>query len=67
MDRGAWWAAVHGVEKESDTAKQLNMRIHPNIHTYITYICICLCINSLDNPFLSVYHVTGHELDVGTP
>ena len=21
MDRGAWWATVHGVEKESDTAE----------------------------------------------
>ena len=24
MDRGAWWAIVHGVEKELDTTKQLN-------------------------------------------
>ena len=24
MDRGAWWAAVHGVAKGSDTTKQLN-------------------------------------------
>ena len=24
MDGGAWWAAVHGVEKESDTTYQLN-------------------------------------------
>ena len=23
-DRGAWWATVHGVMKESDTTKQLN-------------------------------------------
>ena len=23
-DRGAWWAAVHGVAKESDTTEQLN-------------------------------------------
>ena len=23
MDRGAWWAAVHGVIKESDTTEQL--------------------------------------------
>ena len=22
MDRGAWWAAVHGVAKESDTTEQ---------------------------------------------
>ena len=24
MDRGAWWARVHGVAKELDTNKQLN-------------------------------------------
>ena len=24
MDRGAWWAIVHGVTKESDQTKQLN-------------------------------------------
>ena len=24
MDRGAWWATVHGVTKESDTTWQLN-------------------------------------------
>ena len=24
MDRGAWWATVHGVTKESDTTQQLN-------------------------------------------
>ena len=23
-DRGAWWATVHGVTKESDTTEQLN-------------------------------------------
>ena len=24
MDRGAWWATVHGVTKESDVTEQLN-------------------------------------------
>ena len=24
MDRGAWWATVHGVRKESDTTESLN-------------------------------------------
>ena len=24
MERGSWWATVHGVTKESDTTKQLN-------------------------------------------
>ena len=26
MDRGAWWATVHGVSKESDTTKQLSLQ-----------------------------------------
>ena len=26
MDRGAWWATVHGVAKELDTTEQLNNR-----------------------------------------
>ena len=25
MDRGAWWATVHGVAKESDMTEQLNL------------------------------------------
>ena len=25
MDRGAWWATVHGVTKESDVTEQLNL------------------------------------------
>ena len=25
MDRGAWWAAVHGVAKESDTTGRLSI------------------------------------------
>ena len=24
MDRGVWWATIHGVAKESDMTKQLN-------------------------------------------
>ena len=27
MDRGTWWATVHGVEKESDTAEQLTLSL----------------------------------------
>ena len=35
MDRGAWWAAVHGVTKEADTTERLkniatwSVRSHP--------------------------------------
>ena len=31
MDRGAWWAIVHGVAKESDTTEQLT---HTHKHTH---------------------------------
>ena len=27
MDRGAWWATVHGVTKESDTTELLNNNV----------------------------------------
>ena len=26
MDRGAWWAVVHGVAKESDMTEQLTLK-----------------------------------------
>ena len=33
MDRGAWWARVHGVTKSQTLLKQLSM--HTNIHVFI--------------------------------
>ena len=33
MDRGAWWATVHGVVKESDTTEQVNGDCFQNTHT----------------------------------
>ena len=36
MDRGAWWAIVHGVAKESDTTKWLNS-------SNKMYWTVCLC------------------------
>ena len=34
MDRGAWWATVHGVSKESDTTEQLTLRLSIHTHTH---------------------------------
>ena len=31
MDRGTWWASVHGVTKESDTTEQLNNNKNGNL------------------------------------
>ena len=33
MDRGAWWAAVHGVTKGQTLLERLNM--HTYVYTYI--------------------------------
>ena len=33
MDRGAWWATVHGVSKESDTTEHADM--HTQFSAYI--------------------------------
>ena len=33
MDRGAWWATVHGGHKESDTTEQLT-HTHTHAHTH---------------------------------
>jgi len=37
MVRGAWWAIVHGVAKESDTTSQLNNK-------KTQYVCVCVYI-----------------------
>ena len=34
MDRGAWWAVVHGVTKELDTTEQLSTHILGNARTW---------------------------------
>ena len=48
MDRGAWWATVHGVtkklEKLNDWAymhKYMYVYIYIHVHTYVyTYMCV---------------------------
>ena len=34
MDRGAWWAIVHGVPKELDTTEHLNNNNKLNLELY---------------------------------
>ena len=38
MDKGAWWATVHGVTKESDTTEQLNN------NSVCVCVCVCVCV-----------------------
>ena len=33
MDRGAWWATVHGVAKELDTTERTNIHKSPSLRT----------------------------------
>ena len=33
-DRGAWWATVHGVTKESNMTEQLRAHTHPYVHSF---------------------------------
>ena len=35
MDRGAWWATVHGITKESDITEKLNTHTHTHTHRSI--------------------------------
>ena len=50
MDKGAWWATVHGVAKESDTTEQLNNK--PFLFVRKTVLAF------LENNFLRVHCIT---------
>ena len=41
MDRGAWWAAVHGITKSQT---QLTVSVHTHTHTH-THTCISSKLN----------------------
>ena len=40
VDRGAWWAAIHGIAKESDTTEQLT-HTHTHTHTFNKEVVKC--------------------------
>ena len=39
MDRGAWWAVVHGVAKSQTLLKQLSLHTYTHIYIRAQYIC----------------------------
>ena len=42
MDRGAWWAAVHGVAKSWTQLKQQHTRKYIKLLTFVKYYAKCL-------------------------
>ena len=46
MHRGAWWAIVHGVTKESDTTERLKQQFHPPLALSTTFCYITLTLFS---------------------
>ena len=51
MDRGAWWAMVYGVAKESDTTQRLNNK---NMCVQFLITCIHLCNHGCNQDMDSV-------------
>ena len=76
MDRGAWWATVHGVHKKSDTTERLHfhfqwqrqnlgcpLREHACLHAKSVQLCPILC-DSLDcsPPGFSVHWILQERI-----
>ena len=52
MDRGAWWATVHGVTKESDTSKRLTLSLSVGCQPSLKGSCTLLSLASESwNPY----------------
>ena len=46
MNRGAWWATVHGGYKELDITEQLSTAQHIYVYMYHS-TCISICVNNM--------------------
>ena len=53
MDRGAWWATIHGVTKELDLTERL---IHKPLETTTTFF------ESVDLTLLDISHEWNHAI-----
>ena len=50
MDRGAWWATVHGVAKSQDTTARLRIRYDTTVKQYsLVWVWHIVFIPSLDD------------------
>ena len=79
MDRGAWWATVHGVHKKSDTTERLHfhfqwqrqnlgcpLREHARLHAKSVQLCPILC-DSLDCSYKETHLSLSALLGVNGP
>ena len=65
MDRGAWWATVHGVTKELDMTEWLNNNkqvCNLTIHTPDSFSCLLMSSTSASEQWLQVITAQGHVL-----
>ena len=44
MDRGAWWATVHGGHKESDSEATEQASKQPDLNLFIFNVLIYFCL-----------------------
>ena len=63
MDRGAWWAPVHGVAKQSDRTEQLRVCTHTHTHTHIhTFSLVVLSVLCQIFPLLDIKFLENRNL-----
>ena len=61
MDRGAWWATVHGAAKERDTTERLGMGAQKSKVNGISF-----CFDAIPTPSKSPLLVQSQALTKGT-
>ena len=58
MDRGTWWATVHGVTKELDTAKRLKQQQQPTSSALLLRASFQTCLCPRLCPFITLRKLT---------
>ena len=75
MDRGAWWAAVHGVTNSQTRLSDFTFTFHSSLHKHshlvcaylsvILYLCICVAMNGEGNGTSLQYSCLENPRDGG--